>query len=468
MNIVEKRYWETYCDFIEDFSKIKYFGVPLALVLPYYTLIADPALHILNSDSVDKVLRNRISSPFEIQSKINQYISPFIKKNRKRKGKVVFHENVLRIPDKILRSQFKDYEIILLKLRIAPWENSEDRPLISSIDEFENVKQEAIFRLKSQTNEILLSKEGHPVYSNEIFKKNLFRLIPIVIKQINGAYNFLKSNNISCLVLGTTNSSDTRILSLLSSKMKIPSICLQHGIAVNDFGYLPRIATYQAVYGNFEVDWYIKKGVHPSAIKILGHPRFDEIWKRKPMKKETFFTKLNLNPNKKTILFILHHIETKVPEAIIETLLKSDEWNILIKRRNGKQRYSEQTISFHKKFPKLNYVDDIHLYDVLHNIDAVISYESTIVLEALLAKKNVFMWHLQSLDVSSTNYYKEMNNHIYETPHDLVDQLLQSLKDEKHYSDRIISLEKFIDYYYPIKYKSSTEELKKLIQTVTK
>ncbi|MFP3490959.1 CDP-glycerol glycerophosphotransferase family protein, partial [Staphylococcus sp. SIMBA_130] len=69
--------------------------------------------------------------------------------------------------------------------------------------------------------------------------------------------------------------------------------------------FIPKIATIDAVYGNYEVEWYKRLGVAKKTVAITGHPRFDQAFQPSTVKKSTFYKQLGLDKNKKTIMIVV-------------------------------------------------------------------------------------------------------------------------------------------------------------------
>lgn len=109
-----------------------------------------------------------------------------------------------------------------------------------------------------------------------------------MIEKLNMAHFIFKEQDISGVIVGTTEDITSRALTFLSSSEGILSYCLQHGAVMGEEAYFPVFATKQVVYGKYEEDWYLQKGVSESQIEILGHPRYDEIFDRVYMDKKNF------------------------------------------------------------------------------------------------------------------------------------------------------------------------------------
>ncbi|WP_431801490.1 hypothetical protein [Halobacillus andaensis] len=466
MNNFERNYWASYCDFIDKFGSLTYLGISIPIVSPYYVLIHENAINKLTSKSFNKFVSTNIKQEKGIQSHLEQRLSPYKKKINKRKGKIVLYDTALRIPDRMLQENFSPSETMILLQNTTPAENAHSIPAAPLL-QFSNVETKAIDALQEKTIKCLNKAKFHPIYRDEKFRKRLINLIPKIMRQISAAVNFFEVTPVSCLVLGTTNSSDTRILALAAALKGIPTICLQHGVPMLEFGYLPKVATYLSVYGKYDIEWYAKKGVPLAMLKDIGHPRFDELSSKNLMDKKTFHSHFKLDPKRKTVLVVIHYEETEVPHAIIAQLRKQGTVNIIVKPRNGKQRRSEKTVLLQKAFPDISFAEDMDLYDLIHNVDAVVSYESTIVLEALLANKPVFIWKLKSLIPSSTNYYGRLNDYIFNNPNRLVKHLTTTLEGNGDMDKWEKNKNDFLAYKYSPPLGTSINKLKALIQSLT-
>ncbi|ELK46600.1 Spore coat polysaccharide biosynthesis protein spsB [Halobacillus sp. BAB-2008] len=464
MNDYERDYWSSYFDFLDKFKALKFMGIPVALVLPYYVLIMDRGLDKLGTPAAGRRWSVPLAKEEELQSRFEQVLKPYKKRNTKRKGKIVFYDAVLRIPQYLLRSSFSPAETLILRQKqsVNPYTAYKTKYFYS----LQQVDKETKKSFIKEWNSTMDQYVDHPIYGNVHFRKKVRMLLPSALMQIAAAAKFFETTEVSCLIVGTTNSSDSRSLVLAASQRGIPTICLQHGIPMLEFGYLPKVATFQAVYGERDKRWYESRGVPSITLRMIGHPRMDDIYKRKGMSREAFCHRLSLNKKRKTILLVLHHEEMEMVDSILSELQKNAVYNIVVKRRNGRQRKSEATLALAKKYKKLTYVDDLPLHDVLRHVDAVISYDSTIVLEAMLAGKVVLLWSLNSLSRSSTNYYDSLEYYRFEKPEELVEALCLLLEDGSYKQGYHAVREKTIASLYQNRSGTSTKVLAELVRSL--
>ncbi|MCM3654521.1 hypothetical protein [Metabacillus litoralis] len=463
INTYERNYWSLYFDFIDGFRILDYEGFSLPLLSHFYGLIKDNKIiiSILKLETFSDFVINKVVIESDIQKKFDSYLTTKKKvfNENKGKGKVVLHDKLLRFPYQTLKIHFKPSKTLILKKRSTMKINTLGIPIYNLDNYLEDIKELTKFYLQKAIK-TFHSYNNHPIFSNNEFQNRFLQELPTIINNVVAARNFLNNVPVSCLVLGSTNNSESRALALAALEKAIPSICMQHGIIALEFGYLPKVSTIQAVYGQYEVDWYKQKGVTETSIKIIGHPRFDEIFTRKSLTRNQFEKQLGLNPKWKSILFINHHEEIDIPRIIIKELLeKHHKVNIIIKPR-GK---SKDTKLLKQEFPAIYLPENLHLYDLLNNVDAVVSYQSTVALEAMLAKKPVFIWKKNVL--SSTNYFASMDVFIETDPKILVSTILNYFNNEKMYDNAEQKRKEFISFCYPNSKEFSGERLMKLINS---
>lgn len=355
------------------------------------------------------------------------------------------YEELLRFPNRFLKNYFQPEKSLMLN------KSDLNRYIGNRNRLYKEYKRRAIF--------IFRSFRKHPIFSNKQFQKKFILRIPYILGSIIAANKLLKKLPISCIILGTTNCIQGRALALAALNKGIPSICMQHGIIAAEHGYLPKISPVMAVYGKYEADWYKNKGVAESNIETIGHPRFDDILIRKPITRTKFQKKLRLNPKLKSVLFIIRSNQIAIPGIIIKHLLKKQKVNVILKIKKG-DRF---VVPLKKKFPSIRIVDqELHLYDLLHHSDVIVSYPSTVALEAMLAGKPVFIW--KSKVLCTTDCYDDMGKFLLGNPLELVEMLVNYLKNEKNIKSQVERARKrFISNHYPDSSLSSGARLKKLV-----
>ncbi|WP_163537027.1 hypothetical protein [Gracilibacillus sp. YIM 98692] len=474
MNTYVKNYWSQYLDFIQDFQTLNYKGFTLSYIIHFPSLIRNNTKiwNALYDKGFSKQLRNRVKAPKEIQEVFNDYVQSHKKKPlvKNKHGKVVVnYDTVLRFPEKT----FKDYFDRSRTMIIMAGSKNKKRPSVSAIknkqlynlptkylSNYQIDTKKDIVKIQNQARNLLKSYQDHHLYQEKNFQSLLLKKIAEVINCIEQSLKFLDEVSASCLIVSTTHSYISRILALAALEKGIPTICMQHGIIGNEFGFTPKIATVDAVYGNFEVDWYKARGAPKDSVKIIGHPRFDYAFLPPTISRNKFFKQLGVDKSKKTLLIVVRgNRDIDKWRILIKTISKQKNLNILIKDFPNSPPHP-----LTKEFPFVHSTQSFDLYNVLHKVDCVVSYTSTVGLEAMLAQKPVFI--LGNKIPSYTGYYDDLDELVQTDPKKLGKLILKYFNDPIWASYVKQKREEFIRYAYPDTSMSS-ERLKKLIDALT-
>lgn len=305
-----------------------------------------------------------------------------------------------------------------------------------------------VSRVQNQAKAMFKAYKGHHLYKNNQFQEWLLNNIASVINQIDMSINFLDAVSVSCIVVSTTHSYKSRILALVAARKGIPTICMQHGIISSGLGYIPKIATVDAVYGNFEKDWFNKIGAPDNSIEIIGHPRFDQVYKRSVITRDKFNRTLGLNPNRQTLMIVVRgDKDNNSWRSLIKTISKKVNLNIVIKNYPSKKPHA-----LTKEFPFVYSTQGYNIYDIFPNVDAVVAYSSTVGLEAMLAKKPVFI--LEETFVGYTGYYTALGNLVQSDARKLGEEIKKYFTDPQSRSYAENKRKRFLRYAYPSSTKS--------------
>ncbi|GEL78486.1 hypothetical protein [Tenuibacillus multivorans] len=466
LDLYLSRYWSLYLDFLDAFEDIKYKGYSLPYLCHFRSLIKHNK-HIMNGlqeHTLDSILKNQVQYDTEIQERYNTYINQHTKpRNNHKNGKIILHDvyNLLRFPNDILKQHFNPKKTIILK--------DKHRGNISSVGEFPvqtfdhypiltSYVNKKLNKLIKKTKTLFDSYHDHPLFMDDRFQNNFLNQIKSIVKRIEETKQLLSKVKISSIIVPSTHYPESRTLVVVAAAHGIPSICMQHGIISGEPGYLPKIATVDAVYGHFEKDWFQAKGVEDdTSLSIIGHPRFDLLFSTSPTPQLKFYKKLGLDADKKTILLgVRGEQDLQRWRKLIRHLLRKDLFNILV--RDFPNNKPHQLV---KEFPQLYSTQDFSLYDVLHQVDAVVVYPSTIGLEAMLIDKPTFI--LDADFPGYTGYYNRLEELVQRNPSALAVKIVKYFKNKKMMDYANKQREEFLSYAYPQK-ELSTRRLIRLIR----
>ncbi|MCP3029946.1 hypothetical protein LF817_01190 [Halobacillus sp. A1] len=497
MDTYEHNYWSLYLDFIDAYEELQYKGFSLPYLCHYRSLIVDnpTVMKRLHSEAFQDVLINDVKSSSDIQHKFNEFKNAHAaKQKRSNSGKVMLYDiyNLLRFPPEVIKKYFPAHQTIILKERKrkkkAEGKKSSKRkertlrkrrtnqPALQKVrsttstkgqlittgyfDQFSSNNTNEVQNIKRQAKKITHLYKNHPMFSHKLFKERFYEQLTKVITRIDEAEKLFKSVQISCVVVPSTHYPESRTLALVAARKGIPTICMQHGIISSEFGYLPQIADTEAVYGQFEADWYNERGVPIEQVAIIGSPRFDRLLNPSSINKQGLNKELRMDPKKKTILMVVRGERyLRELEGFIKALPDMEQVNIVIKDYPGIKPHF-LTNKYPQLLPSLN----VPLYDLLHHCDAVVSYSSTVALEAMLANKPVFI--LNSSFPGNSGYFERLQEYAQIKPEILAEKVSKYLMDNKMRSEAQNKIREFLEYAYPVR-TLSAKRLIRLIRSVT-
>lgn len=479
MNTFFQNYWSLFLDFIVDFQKVTYKGIPLPLLSTFQGYLDDEIKLQMTQPEFRLCLKNNIQFACQIQPSFD-YLLNSIGENRhvlKGNGKVIIHEgDLLRFPRDYMKS-FDHTKTLLLvssevKNKIKYINYLRDLKEVNSVellDEHRRDIREFSSTIIPRVESLFSEYSTHPVYSNKNFSKKFIDDIPKMLSLLVAYENLLDSIPVSGIVVGNTSGMYSRILTIVARSKGIPSICTQHGIIGNELGYLPTFATVHAVFGDYEKDWYLRQGVKKRCLEITGHPRFDQIFTKQHMSKSAFNKELGLDSNKK-LVFIPTNMTRDLAlfNPLIKALIENPQINVLIRAHPSEKKHlgikNYELLSSQNTSIKL--VKTIELYDIIANVDIVVQDLSTVGLEAMLFGKPVFFIRKKSYyDTNDRYYYDLMGEFSDNDPEMLTDKINQFINNPNRQIGHLNKQKEFLAYAYP--HQLSGGKMKELITKLT-
>ncbi|MCP3029928.1 CDP-glycerol glycerophosphotransferase family protein [Halobacillus sp. A1] len=479
MNTVERNIWSLYYEFLETFKILKYKGFSIPYLCHFRSLITDnqKVYGRISSENFLKSLRYEIKDKQSFQQLFNAYKRYHVNKSKSKlapkavspEGKVVLYDaaKLLRFPKEIIDQHFKPSDTIVLhdlytknkKNKIVKGIPIEGLPCHYLHDYRANVSSN-IHILQTKAAEIISSFKGHPMFNDKTFKQIFNKQIEGIVHRIEEASRFFNKNPVSCIVFSSTHYYQSRTIAMVAAEVGIPTICMQHGIIGNEIGFIPQIADVEAVYGNFEAEWFKRLGVHEQSVEVIGHPRFDTIHLQPSISRKRMERKLGLKRGKKLILMVVRdNQQIKKWEAFINSLGNNEDYNIIV--RDYPQLTPHPLTS---KYPFLSSSQHFQLYDLIRHSDLVVTYLSTVALEAMIADKPVFI--LSTPFPNYTGYYDSLGELVETDPvryADLIHRYFNDKEMKKLAKERRVE---FLEQAYPIA-ELSGERLKNLIDRLS-
>ncbi|WP_066051366.1 CDP-glycerol glycerophosphotransferase family protein [Robertmurraya korlensis] len=467
MSTYLNNYWSLYSEFINVFKNMKYRNIPIALLTNFYQQINDELrLEMEKEDFSLKLKYSSIHEKREIQPFFDKILRPIrIPIKNQPKGKVVVNSDYTRLPEKTFTDYFRKEKTIIISRSKKP--------------ELFGISNEYIGKFKRETNghsaqlvktasRILTKYKDHPALGNSYFANTFIKRIPTIVDAIETAVTFYQEVQTSILVIGTTEDVVSRAWAMVGSMYGIPSICLQHGILMGEEAFIPVFSSHVAVYGDYEKQWYMTRGLQENRIEIIGHPRYDHLF-TKIQDLKVNGSKSHLNPSKIQLLITTGpNLDASKLTSFIAELNLSERYQILLKphpwelAKNRTSLYTE----LQKKYNFLQVITDrkIDTNELIMNSDAVISSLSTVALEAMILNKPVFIYYFIQSN-REYDYFNGLGNYVQRDPKELVKMInsyFQEDEERKQYEHMRI---KFLESSYSVSNASS--ELVKSIEKIT-
>jgi CDP-glycerol glycerophosphotransferase (TagB/SpsB family) len=458
-----KNYWLLNLEYINIFSELKHYNIPLPLLSNFYQYLDADVKNKMKENNFYKQLSIEPIEETQLQLEFEKRMSSFQAKikRKNRNGAILLNSDYLRFSvsnfihfnpnqTKIL-TRSKKTELYGLPTICAP----------DYINKASNTAHVFIEKAK----EIFLKFNKHPLFSNMFFQKKLLSDLPIMIEKLNMAYFIFKEQDISSVIVGTTEDVTSRALTFLARSEGIPSYCLQHGAIMGEEAYFPVFATKQVVYGKYEEDWYLQKGSSESQIEIVGHPRFDDIFNRTYMDKKELFKTLKIDLTTKVIFIATQPFKTSFYIELTEKLVKDKNITVIIKPHPWEKGRNlvEEYIRLSKLYPNVKYItNEVNMYDVILHANLVVISNSTVGLEAMLLDIPVVVYK-SLLEDRDYKYYDSLDWIVNQSMEDILSTVKKVLNDSSQSNLAKELRRKFINENYP--QEACTKKLINLIQS---
>ena len=465
MSIYLRNYWALYSEFITIFESVKYRGIPLSMLTNFYQqLDADSVRKMEGTEFLQELKYTSVRELAEIQPFFDALLAP-LKSSVKSlpTGKIALIPEYTRLPvDTFSFLNQKDNLIILSRLKKEIYPGGFTNVCLN---EYVGDVKEQSDALIQQAQKIFDEHNNHPILQSAFFRDTFLKRIPTIINEIELAFNLLSKVPVSIIIVGTTETITGRVFSLVGLMAGKPSITLQHGLLMGEEAFMPAFTSHLAVYGEYEKEWYLRRGLDENQIAVIGHPRYDSLQLSVKGIKP-------LDINRPTILLATGpRLAKEKIKALIDLLCKHSKYNIILKPHPWE--ISRKQLSFYylyeeyeKKYKCVRLIKDSkeNIHDLIVNSDLIVASQSTVGLEGMLLDKPVFVYNF--LDSNRDyEYYNDLGENLEVNPEQLVKSIESYLQDEEKRKEYVTVREKFLEKRYSI--ENSTKELYKLIEKLT-
>ncbi|WP_062515567.1 CDP-glycerol glycerophosphotransferase family protein [Halobacillus sp. KGW1] len=469
MNDASRNYWSLYAEFLSAFQSIRYKGFSIPYLCHFRSLNHENTYiwENLPNAAFRKHLSKDVKDRKALQALFDQYKQSHVKKKKSKlfprmrapKGKIVLYNaaNLLRFPKETMERHFRPDQTVLLqdfpakkKPKIVKGIPVQGVPS-NYLSSYRAPVEASVQVLQKQADKIIQTYSGHPMFNHSSFRVNFHKQLAGIVQRIEEANRFFRKNPVSCIVFASTHYYQSRTIAMVAAEAGIPTVCMQHGIIGDEIGYMPQIADVEGVYGHFESEWFQKIGVKKTAVEIIGHPRFDNLFRRSSLMKSELVNQLKINPGKKTILVIVRE-DKQVDKwkTLVQNLSKEGNYNIIIK--DFLYRGTPHPLT--KLSPHIYSSAAIPLYDLIHHSDVVLTYLSTVGLEAMIADKPVFV--LSTTFPTYTGYFDRLVPLVDPRPMKVARMVGKYFSDDRWKQQVKETRQAFLNHAYPTAKPSGT------------
>lgn len=312
------------------------------------------------------------------------------------------------------------------------------------------------------------------LYLWPIVSKRLYRVFrykfPAIGVESEAAREILVRYRVKSLLLTSDAHHGERLFTLIANQLDIPSLVIQHGATLDEWGYVPLYATRFAAWGNSSRQWLIEKGVPSEKIVVTGSPRSDQfVCRNLSMSREDFCSQMSIPISDWLILWVVDPIPETKNRVILQRLIgviRALPWaHLIIRPHPGSPQVSWLTdIVTGQERVLVSSVEE-NLYDLLSIVDMVIIQCSTVGIEAMLFDKPVLIF--EPGPIAETNVLYENTEAVVrvttdEQLHQVVEELYL-IKRGQHIDSYGYARNEFIkQYLYALDGKSAQRIAKAL------
>ena len=205
------------------------------------------------------------------------------------------------------------------------------------------------------------------------------------------SYGSLPGEGLRRIVLRDQNFAEGKMLVWIARKAGIPTVMLQHGPTMGDYGYLPMDADVFVTWGEETRRWMEERGVERSRLEVIGSPRFDSYTGVvRPVETRRFG---------KTILLVFESTEYHGEDSpldnyrflrlVLDAIAPLDGWEVVVRFHPG-QTIEEREACWRvvrPLAPRVRIDHEMSLSKSLDKVDVVVTEASTVGMEGLLHGK---------------------------------------------------------------------------------
>ena len=235
---------------------------------------------------------------------------------------------------------------------------------------------------------------GTPLLRRVSLRTWLMRMALRTAQAARGFQAFYDAYPTTLLVTASDTGFWGRCATLEAIRRGIPSLTLQHGMMVGKTAYAPVISTRFGAWGEASARWLTARGVPREQIVVTGAPRLDPIINRPRAPREDVAKTLGLAPSARWVILATNPIPFSRNAALLSTAragVRAWEGSAILILKLHPSEDPAPYLAITENDPSVRVVPHgvVDLYDLLAAADVVLTFHSSVGLEAMLLDRPV-------------------------------------------------------------------------------
>jgi len=389
-------------DFCKTFNSLRYMGIEIPYVLIRH-------FHVYIKPFVNKNLRN-LAYIRRIQQKHRIYMIANVQNSLKSSTKMIRNLSKYSSRNTILMSgvftsfaldQFPINNVILINAN-----NHDDKAIKAALnggqlpqnieifnfnDEIQNtiISKKEANRLLKQLEKILIANRKHELFGTTNFKRWIYKNLFRSLTRIRTLELLIRKKPVGVILDHVEITYPGNILSLIALKFNLPFL-LAPQVLLTDRSVIPTRASKYLVWGNNYKNWFYKRGIKLSKIKVTGNLKFEYERKAQLISKSDFIDTIKIPKSHLIITFTTQTFSEKINYTIMNWITKAAKSlpiTVIIKP------HPADTIDYTRflKYPNIKLAPQTHIYNILKSSDFVMTISSNTAIEAATFNKGIIV-----------------------------------------------------------------------------
>ncbi len=389
-------------EFFEAFSSLKYSGIelPLTLLRHYHKYIAPLVDRNLSNQPLISQLQKKhgLYSFRDVQKALERRptVRLDLSRDSKRNMLAVHTRQAQFLPFVLDRFPNADVLVILWSSREEVFLPDRELPrsyrVFKVLDEVSKAHPDprAILTVMTKADLLLQKHTKHMVFGQPVFKVWLRKLLLVSIKMVHVMTRMFLENPIKVILSNGEIANPGLTLSLLAAQYNLPFVNALTSL-ITDRNLIPTRAAYYCVWGEYYRAWLEKRGIEASKIILTGNLRFEYDRHPSSFSRQSIQSLLNYPENNLVFMYTTQPFSDKVKRAVtqwINQAVTDHPVTVLIKPHP----YDKFDYGPFTKTGRIVIVpESLKLYDLLPNIDFIMTISSDTAIEAALLQKGIIV-----------------------------------------------------------------------------